>query len=148
MAADTLHTPGGGIATIGRTPPAQTRSGVESAQSARGRAVLAVILTAQLMVVLDTSIVNIALPDIQHALGFSATGLSWVINAYTLSFGGLLLLGARSGDLLGRRRTFLAGVTVFILASVLGGFATSSGALLAARAAQGIGAALASPTAP
>lgn len=156
MAAETLpdttpRTPAGGTAVPvdPATPklPAQQRPAAASATSARGRAILAVILTAQLMVVLDMSIVNIALPGIQHALGFSATGLSWVVNAYTLVFGGLLLLGARSGDLLGRRRTFLTGVGIFIAASIVGGFATSAGALLGARAAQGVGAALASPTA-
>jgi EmrB/QacA subfamily drug resistance transporter len=99
------------------------------------------------MVVLDATIVNIALPDIRTALHFSPASLSWVINAYTLTFGGLLLLGARAGDILGRRRTFLAGITLFTLASLAGGFAASSGQLLAARAAQGIGAALASPSA-
>jgi EmrB/QacA subfamily drug resistance transporter len=109
--------------------------------------VLTVILSVQLMVVLDATIVNIALPDIRTALHFSPTSLSWVINAYTLSFGGLLLLGARSGDILGRRRTFLSGIALFTLASLAGGFAASSGQLLAARAVQGIGAALASPSA-
>jgi EmrB/QacA subfamily drug resistance transporter len=109
--------------------------------------VLAVILVCQLMIVLDASIVNIALPDIRFALGFSAEDLSWVVNAYTLTFGGLLLLGARAGDLLGRRRTFLAGVGVFVAASLAGGLATSAGLLLAARAVQGVGGALASPAA-
>ena len=87
--------------------------------------VLAVMLCAQLMVVLDATIVNIALPDIQHGLGFSPTGLSWVVNAYTLTFGGLLLLGARAGDLLGRRRIFLTGIALFTVASLVGGFATT-----------------------
>src|SRR5881392_3043003 len=91
----------------------------------RPRLVLATILTAQLMVVLDMSIVNVALPHMQQALDFSPTGLSWVVNAYSLAFGGLLLLGARSGDLLGRRPTFLAGIALFTLASLAGGFATS-----------------------
>jgi EmrB/QacA subfamily drug resistance transporter len=108
--------------------------------------VLGVILTCQLMVVLDATIVNVALPQIQQALGFSGAGLSWVLNAYTLTFGGLLLLGARAGDLLGRRRTFVAGIAVFILASLLGGFAPTSGWLLAARALQGVGGALAAPS--
>ena len=80
---------------------------------------LFVILTAQLMVVLDTTIVNVALPHIQEGLGFSGTGLSWVLNAYLLTFGGLLLLGARSGDLLGRRRTFLVGIALFTVSSLL-----------------------------
>jgi EmrB/QacA subfamily drug resistance transporter len=108
--------------------------------------VLGVILTCQLMVVLDATIVNVALPQMQQALHFSGTSLSWVLNAYTLTFGGLLLLGARAGDLLGRRRTFVAGIAVFILASLLGGFAPSGGLLLAARALQGVGAALAAPS--
>jgi EmrB/QacA subfamily drug resistance transporter len=108
--------------------------------------VLGVILTCQLMVVLDATIVNVALPQMQQALRFSGASLSWVLNAYTLTFGGLLLLGARAGDLLGRRRTFLAGIGVFILASLLGGFAPSGGLLLAARALQGVGAALAAPS--
>jgi len=114
--------------------------------AARSGLVLAVILTCQLMVVLDATIVNVALPQIQHALSFSDTDLSWVLNAYTLTFGGLLLLGARAGDLLGRRRTFLAGIAVFTLASLLGGFAPNSGLLLAARALQGVGAAVAAPS--
>ena len=113
----------------------------------RPRLVLATILTCQLMVVLDATIVNIALPDIRHALNFSSASLSWVINAYTLTFGGLLLLGARAGDLLGRRRTFGAGIAIFTVASLAGGFASSSSLLLAARAAQGVGAALAAPSA-
>src|SRR3954453_2497980 len=108
--------------------------------------VLGVILTCQLMVVLDATIVNVALPQMQQALGFSGAGLSWGLNAYTLTFGGLLLLGARAGDLLGRRRTFIAGIGVFIGASLLGGFAPSGGFLLAARALQGVGAALAAPS--
>jgi EmrB/QacA subfamily drug resistance transporter len=113
----------------------------------RPRLVLAIILTCQIMVVLDASIVNIALPHIKLALHFSSASLSWVINAYTLTFGGLLLLGARCGDLLGRRRTFGIGIALFTVASLAGGFATTSAWLLAARAAQGIGAALAAPSA-
>ena len=108
---------------------------------------LAVILVAQLMVVLDATIVNVALPEIQTALGFSTSSLSWVISAYALVFGGLLLLGARTGDLLGRRPTFLAGIGLFTAASAAGGLATTSGLLLAARAAQGAGAAFAAPAA-
>jgi EmrB/QacA subfamily drug resistance transporter len=108
---------------------------------------LAVILTAQLMVVLDATIVNVALPHIQRSLHFSNSSLSWVLNAYVLTFGGLLLLGARSGDLLGRRRTFMAGIALFSLSSLAGGFATTSTMLLAARALQGVGGALAAPAA-
>jgi EmrB/QacA subfamily drug resistance transporter len=108
---------------------------------------LLVVLTAQLMVVLDTTIVNVALPHIQAGLGFASGSLSWVLNAYLLTFGGFLLLGARCGDILGRRRTFLSGIALFAVSSMLGGLATSSWQLLAARAAQGLGAALAAPSA-
>jgi MFS family permease len=108
---------------------------------------LAVIAASQLMVVLDVTIVNIALPQMQQALGFSTTDLSWVLNAYTLTFGGLLLLGGRAGDILGRRRVFIAGILLFTLASFLGGLATSPGWLLGSRALQGVGAAIAAPTA-
>jgi EmrB/QacA subfamily drug resistance transporter len=108
---------------------------------------LAVILTAQLMVVLDATIVNVALPHIQRSLHFSGSGLSWVLNAYVLTFGGLLLLGARAGDLVGRRRSFLTGIALFSLSSLAGGFATTSWMLLAARALQGVGGALAAPAA-
>src|SRR6266446_7009816 len=108
---------------------------------------LLVIATAQLMVVLDATIVNVALPHIQRALGFSGSGLEWVITAYAVTFGGLLLLGGRSGDLLGRRRIFIAGLLVFSAASLLGGFATSQTWLLGARAAQGVGGAMIAPTA-
>ncbi len=108
---------------------------------------LAVIATAQLMIVLDATIVNIAQPHIQSALHFSGTNLEWVVTAYALTFGGLLLLGGRSGDLLGRRRIFIAGILLFSLASLLGGFATSQAWLLIARAVQGVGAAFAAPTA-
>ena len=105
------------------------------------------IATAQLMVVLDATIVNVALPSIQHALHFSGTNLEWVVNAYALGLGGLLLLGGRSGDLLGRRRIFIFGILLFSIASLLGGFATSQAWLLTARAAQGVGGAFAAPTA-
>ena len=108
---------------------------------------LAVICAAQLMVVLDATIVNIALPKIQVALGFSVANLAWVVTAYSLAFGGLLLLGGRAGDILGRRRVFITGIAVFTVASLLGGIAQTEGELLAARVLQGIGAAIASPTA-
>jgi EmrB/QacA subfamily drug resistance transporter len=108
---------------------------------------LAVIATAQLMVVLDATIVNVALPHIQDALGFSGANLEWVVNAYALAFGGLLLLGGRSGDLLGRRRIFIFGILLFSLASLLGGFATTQEWLLTARVLQGVGGAFAAPTA-
>ena len=108
---------------------------------------LAVIASAQLMVVLDATIVNIALPHMQRALHFTNTNLAWVLNSYTLVFGGLLLLGGRAGDLFGRRRMFMTGVLIFALASLAGGFAWDQGWLLAMRALQGVGGAIASPTA-
>jgi EmrB/QacA subfamily drug resistance transporter len=108
---------------------------------------LAVIATAQLMVVLDLNIVTVALPHIQTALHFSGSNLEWVVNAYAVAFGGLLLLGGRSGDLLERRRVFIAGLLVFSLASLLGGLATDQAWLITARAVQGAGAAMAAPTA-
>ena len=109
--------------------------------------VLALILGAYLMIILDTSIVITALPSIHRSLHFSATGLSWVQNAYTLTFGGLLLLGARAGDLIGRRRLFSVGIGLFTTASIVGGLAPTAAVLLAARAIQGIGAAIAAPAA-
>jgi len=115
------------------------------ARPARRGISLALVLGAQLMIILDLTVVNIALPHIQHGLGFSAAGLSWVLNAYSLTFGGLLLLGGRIGDILGRRRVFMAGLFIFTLASLVGGLATSAPMLLAARALQGVGGAIASP---
>jgi EmrB/QacA subfamily drug resistance transporter len=108
---------------------------------------LLVIASAQLMVVLDGTIVNVALPHVQRALGFSGTGLEWVVNAYAVTFGGLLLLGGRAGDILGRRRVFVFGLLLFSGASLLGGFATSQWWLLTARALQGAGGAVIAPTA-
>jgi EmrB/QacA subfamily drug resistance transporter len=99
------------------------------------------------MLVLDASVVNIAAPSIQVDLGFSDANLSWVVNAYVVAFGGLLLLGGRLGDLLGRRRVFMAGIALFAVASFLGGIAQGEATLLLARALQGLGAAVASPTA-
>jgi EmrB/QacA subfamily drug resistance transporter len=133
-----------GRAAEGAGPGIGSVSG-SSGPDRRARLTLGVILVTQLMVVLDVSIVNVALPSMQTALDFSSSGLSWVLNAYTLTFGGLLLLGSRTGDLLGRRRTFLAGLALFTLASLLGGLATSGAALVAARAVQGAGAAFAAP---
>jgi EmrB/QacA subfamily drug resistance transporter len=126
--------------------PARRSTPRGSARPPHPRLVLGVILACYLMIVLDMSVVITALPDIRHALGFSPTDLSWVQNAYTLTFGGLLLLGARAGDILGRRRTFVAGIAVFTAASLLGGLAQSATWLLAARAVQGVGAAIAAPS--
>jgi EmrB/QacA subfamily drug resistance transporter len=128
----------------------ETGVGAASATTGRQRRLglaLVVIATAQLMVVLDATIVNVALTHIQHALGFSGTGLEWVVNAYALTFGGFLLLGGRAGDILGRRRVFIAGIILFSLASLLGGFATSQAWLLGARALQGVGGAIVAPAA-
>src|SRR2546427_11815879 len=99
------------------------------------------------MVILDATIVNIALPSIQRALQFTPTGLEWVINAYSLTFGGLLLLGGRAGDLFGRRRGFTIGIGLFTLGSLAGGFATNATRLIIARAAPGGGARVVAPAA-
>ena len=109
--------------------------------------VLVLICFAQFMVVLDATVVNVALPSIQKDLGMTETNLQWVVNAYTLVFGGFLLLGGRAGDLLGRKRLFLGGVIVFTAASLLDGLSTSSGMLIGARSLQGLGAAFISPAA-
>lgn len=123
-------------ATGGAAPGAGSKPGL----------ILATVVTCQLMLVLDGTIVNIALPKMQKGLDFSDANLSWVLNAYTLAFGGLLLLGGRAGDILGRRRMFVAGVTLFTAASLAGGFAVDSGMLLASRLCQGVGAAMAGPS--
>ncbi|MET7962757.1 MFS transporter [Micromonospora zamorensis] len=108
---------------------------------------LLVIAAAQLMLVLDNTITNVALPSIQRALGMATADLNWVITAYALAFGGLLLAGGRAGDLFGRRRVFRIGLVLFTVASLLGGFAWSGTVLIAARVLQGVGAAIAAPTA-
>src|SRR5437867_4113711 len=105
---------------------------------------LIVLCLGALMIVLDTTIVNVALPSIREDLGFSQTSLAWVVNAYILTFGGFLLLGGRLGDLFGHRRLFLAGITLFSLASLGCGLANSQGFLVGARAVQGVGGAIAS----
>ena len=112
----------------------------------RRAVVLAIILAGYLLVLIDVSILMAALPGIQADLGFSDTSLSWAQNAYTLTFGGLLLLGARAGDLLGRRRTFVLGIGLFTAASLAVGLAQSPAAMIAARAVQGIGAATLAPS--
>jgi EmrB/QacA subfamily drug resistance transporter len=109
--------------------------------------VLVIVCLAQFMVILDATVVNVALPSIQRDLNFSEADLQWVINSYTLVFGGFLLLGGRAGDLIGRRKVFVAGVVVFTVASLLNGLATSSELLVASRALQGLGGALVSPAA-
>ncbi len=115
------------------------------ADAGRAAAGVALVLVAQLMLILDATVVNVALPRIDADLGFGPAALSWVLNAYTLAFGGLLLLGGRLGDVFGRRRVFEIGLAVFTLGSVVGGLAPSPAWLLAGRAAQGVGAAMAAP---
>jgi len=117
-----------------------------SSRPASREVTLLLLSVAQFMVILDFSIVNVALPGMQHALGFTPSSLQWVISAYSLAFGGLLLLGGRAGDLFGRRRFFIAGLIIFILASLLGGLATTPLWLILARIIQGVGAALLAPT--
>ncbi|WP_265442540.1 MFS transporter [Flexivirga meconopsidis] len=141
------------ITTKSRSASGATRpaGSTDAAESANPRPfaglILAAVLVTQLMLVLDAAIVNIALPDIGSQLHMNSTSLSWIVNAYTLAFGGLLLLGARAGDIFSRRVTFLAGMTVFVAASLAGGLAQDQTLLLASRALQGAGAAFAAPSA-
>lgn len=124
------------MTSITDAPPAQRRA-------AYG---LALVLTAQLMLILDAAVVNVALPLLRADLGFSAANLSWVLNAYSLAFGGLLLFGGRLGDVIGRLRTFEIGLGIFTFASLLGGLAQDPAMLIASRALQGVGAAIAAPS--
>ena len=129
-------------------PPARTATRASVAQAGRSvpaGAVLALCCVAQFMVVLDVSIVNVALPQMKMGLHLSATGQQWVVNAYTLAFAGLLMLGGRAADLFGRRRAFLLGLGLFTGFSLLGGLAQSGAWLIGARALQGAGAALLAP---
>ncbi|MBS2536052.1 MFS transporter [Catenulispora sp. NF23] len=128
------------LTAVAEPPPT-----AEARPGGRDGIVLAIIATAYLMIGLDATVVNIALPKIQAALGFTPVGLSWIINSYTLAFGGLLLLGGRLGDVLGRRRVLVSGTVLFTLASFIGGFSNSPGMLLGARIGQGVGAALLAP---
>ena len=136
MTEEILPAPTTGATRVPDPPGSQRRPGL----------VLAIVLTCQTMFILDTSVVNIALPHIQRDMAFSPADLSWVLNAYMLAFGGLLLLGGRIGDIFGQRRALIGGVAVFTVASLAGGLSTSAGMLLVARAGQGIGAAVAAPT--
>src|ERR671935_2938789 len=119
----------------------------DGAQDSKRWIGLAVIVVAQFMVVLDVAIVNVALPSIRTDLHFSQEGLQWVITAYSIFFGGVLLLGGRLADLLGRRRLFIAGLALFTVSSLLDGLAWSEGSLIVFRSVQGLGAALLSPAA-
>lgn len=143
--SDPLHKPGRALHKPSRGRPRAGQS--PTPIPARPAVTLAIILGSYLMVVLDVSVIITALPNIHRALHFSSTDLAWVQSAYALSFGGLLLLGARAGDLLGRRRVFLAGIGLFTLTSLLGGLAQSSAWLLAARSVQGVAAAVTAPSA-
>src|SRR5262245_16850170 len=118
-----------------------------SKRSDRRWSALALIVVAQFMVILDVAIVNVALPSIKTDLGFSQSSLQWVISAYAIMFGGTLLLGGRLADLLGRRRLFVAGLSLFSISSLLCGLAWSEGSLIAFRAIQGLGGALLAPAA-
>src|SRR6202165_1931519 len=109
--------------------------------------VLVIVGWAEFMVILDATIVNVPLPSIQRGLHFSPSSLQWIVNAYTLAFGGFLMLGGRAADLLGRRRMFLLGIVLFSAASLMNGLAGSGGVLVAGRALQGLGGALVSPAA-
>ena len=127
--------------------PSRSTTGASAGGSTNRWLILVIACLAQFMVVLDATVVNVALPSIQSGLHFSASNLQWVVNAYTLIFGGFLLLGGRAADLLGRKRLFTAGVVVFSAASLLNGLAQTSGMLIAGRALQGLGGALVSPAA-
>ncbi len=129
--------PGLAPATVAETEEAQPRH----------RLALLTISAAQLLFLLDATVVNVALPNIQRSLGFSGSGLEWVVTAYSVTFGGLLLLGGRAGDILGPRRTFVAGLVVFTVASLLAGLSPTPWWLLVCRAGQGVGSAAASPAA-
>ncbi|MET9466355.1 MFS transporter [Streptomyces sp. NPDC006544] len=128
------------------TPPAlHTEDGPSTRRPAWNAMILVIACTAQFMVVLDVSIVNVALPDMKASLGLSPAGQQWIVNAYTLGFAGLLLLGGRAADLVGARRTFLAGLATFTAASLACGLAAGGATLIAARAVQGIGGAILAP---
>src|SRR5438309_5478818 len=119
---------------------------LQASTTADGRRWLALVVlcAGMLMIILDQTIVNVALPSIQSDLGFSSSGLAWVVNAYLIAFGGLLLLAGRLGDLIGRKRVFMTGLVVFTAASVLCGLSLSRGMLIVARFVQGVGGALSS----
>ena len=137
-------TPTAGAALRSRTSPERHLS---CSPQPRRWAALAVIALAQFMVIMDTSIIGVALPEIQADLGFSPGDLSWVFNAYVVAFGGLLLLGGRLSDLLGAKRVFIAGWAILAAGSLVAGLADTTGVEIAARAVQGAGAALIAPSA-
>ncbi|WP_433891484.1 MFS transporter [Streptomyces sp. CA-111067] len=136
-----------GEATGTGTRPPRVEPPPRGAPPGMGTWLLVIVLLVQFMVSLDVSVVNVALPAIRSGLGFSDQGLTWTVNAYALTFGGLMMLGGRLGDVIGRRRTLLGGLVVFGLASLAGGLMQSPGGLIAARAVQGAGAAALTPVA-
>ncbi|MCW2866183.1 MAG: major facilitator superfamily 1 [Marmoricola sp.] len=142
MSSPTLSPPGSSRTRRRTTPDLPTDLPVDAGRAAAG---IAVVLVAQLMLILDATVVNVGLPRIDADLSFGPAGLSWVLNAYTLAFGGLLLLGGRLGDVLGRRRMFEIGIAVFTVASAAGGLAQGPTWLVVSRAVQGVGAAMAAP---
>jgi len=137
--------PAGGADVV--MPPAAAQPDAGRTTGVNANVVLAIVAVAQFMVVLDASIVNVALPTIKRDVGFSEQSLSWILNAYTLIFGGFLLLGGRAADRLGRRRLFMAGIGLFAAASLVCGVSQSEGELLVARGFQGLGGAMVSPAA-
>src|SRR5246127_2097850 len=141
--------PGAPAATLEPASPSvpATTARTEERRFSNRWLILVIACLAQFMVVLDATVVNVALPSIQKGLHFSPSNLQWVVNAYTLVFGGFLLLGGRAGDLIGRKRLFLIGTALFSAASLLNGLAQSSGMLIAGRGLQGLGGALLSPAA-
>jgi MFS family permease len=142
MATITTSTPAGAAAHA-----AAGTGGGASLSTRRGLLILLLLCGAQFLVVLDATIVNVALPSIQRALHFTPQNLQWVASGYALTFAGFLLLGGRAADLLGRHRIFMAGILLFIASSLAGGLSTSSGMLLGARFVQGLGGAMMSPAA-
>jgi EmrB/QacA subfamily drug resistance transporter len=135
------------VSPISRGAEASAEPGAQQESAPRHvGTLLALCCVAQFMVILDVSIVNVALPAIRSSLGFSAGGLQWIVNAYAIAFAGFLLLGGRVSDLLGQRRTFVFGLMLFALASLAGGLASGRGMLIAARAAQGLGGAVIAPS--
>jgi EmrB/QacA subfamily drug resistance transporter len=139
------ETRGSAIVPGPQSPAESAATGRRATRASNPWLVVVIVCVAQFMVVLDATIVNVALPSIQRGLRFSPSGLQWVINMYTLIFGGFLLLGGRAGDLIGRKRVFGAGIVVFSGASLLNGLAQSSGMLIAGRGLQGLGGALLAP---
>jgi MFS family permease len=139
-----MHGPRRATRTGGHRDPAASGT---AARERRPWSVMVLLSVAQFMVILDATVVNVALPSIARSLSLAPAGLQWVVTAYVLASGGLVLLGGRAADVAGRRRIFLAGLAVFTAASLASGLAPTAGALIAARAGQGLGAALLSPAA-